>query len=342
MTNNLNPNQSEFLLYVSQTGEVKVDVLLQDETVWLTQKGMQELFERDRRTISEHISNVFEEKELDRTSTVRKFRTVRMEGEREVSRELDFFNLDVIISVGYRVKSQRGTQFRIWATKVLREYIIKGFAMDDERLKQGSAQFGKDYFNELLERIREIRASERRFYQKITDIYAQCSIDYDPKSEITQTFYKSVQNKLHWAITGHTAAEIIKERANANKPQMGLTTWKNAPKGKVLKTDVSVAKNYLEEKELKELNRIVTMYLDFAELQAERQNPMKMTEWVNKLDGFLQFNDYKVLKDAGTISAKIAKQLAEQEYEKFRIEQDKNFESDFDKEVKRITKKRKK
>ncbi len=224
MTDHLTPNQSEFLLYVSQSGKVKVDVLLQDETVWLTQKSMQELFGKDKRTISEHIGNVFEEGELDRTSTVRNFRTVRVEGTREVTRTLDFFNLDVIISVGYRVKSQQGTQFRIWATKVLREYIIKGFTMDDERLKQGSALFGKDYFDELLERIREIRASERRFYQKITDIYAQCSIDYDPKAEITLTFYKTVQNKLHWAITGHTAAEIIKNRAKSEKPNMGLTS----------------------------------------------------------------------------------------------------------------------
>ncbi|ADR21214.1 hypothetical protein MATR_11560 [Marivirga tractuosa] len=345
MSNNLNPNQSEFLLYVSQAGEVKVDVLLQDETVWLTQKGMQELFEKAKSTISEHISNVFEEGELDEKVVVRDFRTTSPHGAikgKTQENTVRYYNLDVIISVGYRVKSQRGTQFRIWATKVLREFIIKGFAMDDERLKQGSAQFGKDYFDELLERIREIRASERRFYQKITDIYAQCSIDYDPKAEISQTFFKTVQNKLHWAITGHTAAEIIKERADAKKPHMGLTTWKSAPKGKVLKTDIVVAKNYLEEKELKDLNRIVTMYLDFAELQAERQNPMKMSDWISKLDGFLQFNDYKVLKDAGKISAQIAKQLAEKEYQKFRVDQDKNFESDFDKEVKRITKKRNK
>jgi hypothetical protein len=240
------------------------------------------------------------------------------------------------------VKSQKGTRFRIWATRILREYIIKGFAMDDERLKQGSTLFGKDYFDELLERIREIRASERRFYQKIADIYAQCSIDYDPKAEITQTFYKTVQNKLHWAITGHTAAEIIKERAKASIPNMGLTTWKNAPEGKILKTDIAVAKNYLQEKELKDLNRIVTMYLDFAELQAERQNAMKMNDWVGKLDGFLQFNDYKVLKDAGKISTAIAKTLAEKEFRKFRIEQDKSFESDFDQEIKRLNKGKKK
>ncbi|MBR9774549.1 MAG: virulence RhuM family protein [Cytophagales bacterium] len=342
MENSLTPNQSEFLLYVSQSGDIKVDVLLHDETVWLTQKGMQELFEKAKSTISEHIKNVFEEGELNEEVVVRDFRTTSPHGAIEGKTQentVKYYNLDVIISVGYRVKSQRGTQFRIWATKVLREYIIKGFAMDDQRLKQGSALFGKDYFDELLERIREIRASERRFYQKITDIYAQCSIDYDPKAEITQTFYKTVQNKLHWAITGHTAAEIIKERANAAKPFMGLTTWKNAPQGKILKTDVSVAKNYLNEKEIRDLNRIVTMYLDFAELQAERQVPMKMTDWVARLDAFLQFNEYNVLKDAGKISATIAKQLAEKEYNKFRVVQDKNFESDFDKEVKRITKK---
>lgn len=345
MDSSLTPNQSEFLLYVSQSGDVKVDVLLQDETVWLTQKGMQELFEKAKSTISEHITNVFEEGELDEEVVVRDFRTTSPHGAikgKTQENTVKYYNLDVIISVGYRVKSQRGTQFRIWATKILREYIIKGFAMDDERLKQGSALFGKDYFDELLERIREIRASERRFYQKITDIYAQCSIDYDPKAEITQTFYKTVQNKLHWAITGHTAAELIKGRADSSKPKMGLTTWKNAPKGKILKTDVSVAKNYLNEKELKELNRIVTMYLDFAELQAEKQNPMKMVDWVSRLDAFLQFNDYKVLKDAGKISASIAKQLAEKEYSKYRVVQDKEFESDFDKEVKRITKKGKK
>lgn len=336
MGNSLNPNQSEFLLYTSQSGEVKVDVLLQGETVWLTQKAMQELFGKAKATISEHISNVFKEGELEENSVVRKFRTTADDGKEYIT---SFYNLDVIISVGYRVRSQQGTQFRIWATKVLREYIIKGFAMDDNRLKQEVSPFGKDYFDELLERIREIRASERRFYQKITDIYAQCSMDYNPEAEITQTFYKTVQNKLHWAITGHTAAEIIKERADSDKPHMGLTNWKNAPKGKILKTDVSIAKNYLSEKELKDLNRIVSMYLDFAELQAERQNPMKMADWAGRLDAFLQFNDYSVLRDAGKISASIAKQLAEQEYSKFRVIQDEGFVSDFDKAIKRITKK---
>ncbi|MGD1848877.1 MAG: virulence RhuM family protein [Salibacteraceae bacterium] len=339
MEDHLSANQSNFLLYTSQNGEVKIDVLLQDETVWLSQKGMQELFGKSKQTVSEHINNVFEEGELEQIGTVRKFRTVQSEGTRKVSRNLDFYNLDVIISVGYRVKSQRGTQFRIWATKVLREYIIKGFAMDDARLKQGATLFGKDYFDELLERIREIRASERRFYQKLTDIYAQCSIDYNPKAELTRSFYQSVQNKLHWAITGHTAAEIIQERANAANPNMGLTNWRQAPGGKVLKSDVSIAKNYLSEQELKSLNRIVAMYLDFAELQAERQKVMKMNDWATKLDGFLQFNDYAVLKDAGKISATIAKELAEQEYQKFRIQQDLSFESDFDRAVKNLTQK---
>ena len=326
---------------MSTDGEVKVDVMLQGDTVWLTQAAMQELFGRAKSTISEHIKNVFEEGELDQLSTVRKYRTVQIEGEREVERELEYYNLDVIISVGYRVKSHRGTQFRIWATRVLREYIIKGFALDDERLKQGETVFGKDYFRELLDRIREIRASERRFYQKITDIYAQCSIDYDAAAPVTKDFYATVQNKLHWAITGNTAAEIIYKRADTTKPLMGLKTYKNAPDGKVIKKDATVAKNYLEEKELKDLNRLVTMYLDFAELQAERQIAMKMQDWTTRLDAFLSFNEYDILHNAGTVKAKVAKALAEKEFEKFRVQQDKQYISDFDKEVKRITNKKK-
>jgi len=238
--------------------------------------------------------------ELGKEATVRKTRTVQNEAGREVSRYLEFYNLDAIISVGYRVNSHQATQFRIWATKTLKEFIIKGFVLDDERLKQGKKLFGKDYFDELLERIREIRASERRFYQKITDIYAECSIDYQPKAEISQVFYKTVQNKLHWAITGQTAAEIISSRAKAELTNMGLTTWKNSPKGKVLKSDVSIAKNYLNKKEIDQLNRIVTMYLDYAENQAARQIQMNMKDWVEKLDAFLQFNDYSVLKNAGS------------------------------------------
>jgi len=273
---------------------------------------------------------------LGKEATVRKTRTVQNEAGREVSRYLEFYNLDAIISVGYRVNSHQATQFRIWATKTLKEFIIKGFVLDDERLKQGKKLFGKDYFDELLERIREIRASERRFYQKITDIYAECSIDYQPKAEISQVFYKTVQNKLHWAITGQTAAEIISSRAKAELTNMGLTTWKNSPKGKVLKSDVSIAKNYLNKKEIDQLNRIVTMYLDYAENQAARQIQMNMKDWVEKLDAFLQFNDYSVLKNAGSISAEIAKKLATEQFEKFRVIQDEDFESDFDKEIKRI------
>lgn len=337
MTNNEGPKESEILLYKSPDGDVRIDVFLKDETVWLTQKMMGDLFGVEVNTINYHLKEIFQSGELKEDSTIRKYRIVQKEGKRDVSREVDFYNLDAIISVGYRVNSTRATQFRIWATKTLKEYIIKGFAIDDERLKNGP-KFGKDYFEELLERIREIRASERRFYQKITDIYSQCSIDYDAGSEITKEFYATVQNKLHWAITGNTAAEIIHERVDASKPNMGLTTWKNAPSGKILKPDVSIAKNYLSEKELKELNTVVTMYLDYAELQAQKQIPMKMTDWVKKLDAFLQFNEYEILKDAGRISHEIAKKLAEEEYEKFRVEQDKLFESDFDKETKKYLK----
>jgi len=329
-------NNSEIILYTTPEGNIKVEVILQDETVWLTQKAMGELFGVVKSTISEHLANIYKSGELEKEATVRKIRTVQNEAGRKVSRNLEFYNLDAIISVGYRVNSYQATQFRIWATKTLKEFIIKGFVLDDERLKQGKKLFGKDYFDELLERIREIRASERRFYQKITDIYAECSIDYQPKAEITQVFYKTVQNKLHWAITGQTAAEIISSRAKAELPNMGMTAWKNSPKGKILKSDVSIAKNYLNKKEIDELNRIVTMYLDYAENQAARQIPMSMKDWVEKLDSFLQFNDYLVLKNAGTISAEIAKKLATVEFGKFRVIQDENYESDFDKEVKRI------
>ena len=326
-------NSSEIILYTTPDGNVKVEVILQDETVLLTQKAMGELFGVETNTINYHLKEVFKTNELEEDSVIRKIRITAADGKKYLT---NFYNLDAIISVGYRVNSQQATQFRIWATKTLREFIIKGFVLDDERLKQGGQLFGKDYFDELLERIREIRASERRFYQKITDIYSECSIDYDPKAEITQVFYKTVQNKLHWAITGQTAAEIISARAKAELPNMGLTTWKNSPKGKVLKSDISVAKNYLNQKEIEELNRIVTMYLDYAENQAARQIPMKMKDWIGKLDGFLQFNDYSVLKNAGSISADIAKKLATEEFEKFRVKQDSEFESDFDREVKRL------
>lgn len=325
----------EILLYTAPEGNAHIEVFYEQETFWLSQKKMAELFGVDVRTINEHLQNIFKTNELEKDSVIRNFRITAADGK---NYDTQFYNLDAIIAVGYRVNSQEATRFRIWATKTLREYIIKGFVLDDERLKQGK-KFDKDYFDELLERIREIRASERRFYQKITDIYAQCSADYDPKAEITQLFYQTVQNKMHWAITGHTAAELIAERADASKNHMGLTTWKNAPKGKILKSDVKIAKNYLSEKELSELNRIASMYLDFAENMAARQRLMTMKDWTERLDAFLQFNEYTILKDAGKVSAAVAHELAEKQFEKYRVVQDKEYESDFDKEIKKLDKK---
>lgn len=330
------PQHSEIIFYNTPSGDVKIEVIFTDETFWLTQKRIAELFGVEVPAINKHLSNIYETGELHKDATISILETVQQEGRRMVKRKVEFYNLDTIIAVGYRVNSHQATQFRIWATKTLKEFIIKGFVLDDERLKQGK-RFGKDYFDELLERIREVRASERRFYLKITDIYEQCSIDYDKDAEITQKFFKTVQNKLHFAISGKTAAQIIAERARADKPNMGLQTWKNAPSGKVLKGDIGIAKNYLIEKEIKELERVVTMYLDFAELQASRQIPMKMTDWVARLDAFLQFNEYQILKDAGKVSHEVAMKLAEKEYEKFRVVQDRNFESDFDREMKKIT-----
>lgn len=326
----------EILFYSTPEENANVEVFYEFETFWLSQKKMAELFNVEVNTINYHLKEIFKSGELNEEATIRKFRIVQREGARDVSREVEFYNLDAIIAVGYRVNSVEATRFRIWSTNTLREYIIKGFVMDDERMKQGT-QFGKDYFEELLERIREIRASERRFYQKITDIYAQCSIDYDPKAEITLTFYKTVQNKLHWAITGKTAAEIVAKRANAKLPNMGLTTWKNAPKGKILKSDVSVAKNYMQQDEIDELNRIVSMYLDYAENQAKRNVAMTMNDWIEKLDAFLQFNEYEILSNAGTVRHDVAKRLAEKQYDQFRIDQDKRFESDFDQLAKKLS-----
>lgn len=339
MSKDLTPqenNESDIIFYTTPDGAVHIEVFFQNETFWLTQKRMAELFGVEVPAISKHLANIFESGELMSEATVSILEIVQKEGGRNVTRKMEFYNLDAIIAVGYRVNSRQATQFRIWATKTLREFIIKGFVLDDERLKQGQ-RLGKDYFDELLERIREIRASERRFYLKITDIYEQCSIDYNKDAEITHKFFKTVQNKLHWAITGKTAAQIIAERVDSGKPNMGLSTFKNAPHGKVQKSDVTVAKNYLIEKEIKDLERIVSMYLDYAENQAARQIPMKMADWVTKLDAFLQFNEYQILKDAGKIRHDVAVKLAEKEYEQFRVIQDNNFVSDFDKEIKKLT-----
>ena len=323
---------NKILFYETENGSIHVDVYFHDETFWLTQKAMSELFDADVRTISEHLQNIYSSYELTENSTVRKFRIVQKEGNRQVTRAITFYNLDAIIAVGYRINSKQATQFRQWATKTLKEYIIKGFVLNDEMLKNGKT-FGKDYFDELLERIKEIRASERRFYQKITDIYAQCSCDYDKDSETTRKFFKTVQNKLLFAITGHTAPEIISERADSTKPNMGLSTWKNSPNGKILATDVTVSKNYLTREEMSGLNDIVNMYLDYAENQAKRQKLMSMSNWISKLDAFLQFNEYSLLHDRGSIERKVADILAKNEYKNYRIIQDENYTSDFDKSV---------
>jgi hypothetical protein len=330
----MNPT-SQFLLYTAPNGAVKVDVYFQKETTWLTQKALAELFGVQVPAINKHLKNIFESGELKREATISKMEIVRNEGDREVGREVEFYNLDAIIAVGYRVNSYQATQFRIWATQMLREFIIKGFVMDDERLKQGKRIFGKDYFDELLERIREIRASERRFYQKITDIYA-LSIDYSADAPITKEFFATVQNKLHWAITGQTAAEIIYSKADANKLYMGLTTWRQSPDGKILKSDVNIAKNYLSEAHVRELNRIVSAYLDLAENRAEQGIQMKMTDWVSFLHSFLELSNYAILQDKGKVSALEAKLRAEGEYEMYRKKQDSEYLSDFDREIKRI------
>jgi hypothetical protein len=316
-------------LFTSEDGRIRLQLKLEDETLWLTQKQLAELFEKTPPTINEHLKNIYADGELEPDSTIRKFRIVAREGTRDVERLLDHYNLEAVLAVGYRVRSDRGVQFRKWATQVLKEYLIKGFAMDDERLKDPERDFSRDYFDELLERIRDIRASERRFYQKITDIYATAS-DYNARAAVSQQFFATVQNKLHWAIHGHTAAGLVVERANSNQPNMGLTTWTGS---RVTKKDASVAKNFLNEAEMKSLNRIVTMYLDYAENQAERGQPMTMQEWASKLDAFLAFNEHTILTDAGQISHDVAKALAEEQYEKFaqqrRIE-GVNTVSDFD------------
>lgn len=325
---------SNIILYTTDTGNVSVQVQYENGTFWLTQKRMAELFGVDVRTVNEHLGNIYASAELKKESTIRKIRIVQTEGKRDVERVLDFYHLDAIIAVGYRINSKQATQFRIWATKILTEFITKGYVLDKERLKSGPS-FGHDYFKQLLEEIREIRTSERRFYQKVTDIYALAT-DYDKNSPITHDFFATVQNKLHWAISGLTAAELVYNKADALKPHMGLTTWKHAPDGKILKSDVAVAKNYLDHKHLNTLNRIVSAYLDLAEDRAEREIPTTMQEWASILDDFLSIAKYPLLLDAGKISALEAKLKAESEFEVFRKAQDLNYMSDFDKEIKQL------
>lgn len=328
---------AEFLIFTIQSGTDGIEVRYEDETVWLTQKLMAALSDVTVPTINEHLKNIFAQEEITPDATIRKFRTVRMEGQREVARSIDYYNLDAIISVGYRVNSKRATQFRQWATRVLREFAVKGYVLDRKRMENGSF-LGEDYFERLLEEIREIRLSERRFYQKITDIYAT-SVDYNKDAPTTREFFAKVQNKLHFAIHGHTAAELIVRRADSNREQMGLTSWEYSLDGKILKTDVSVAKNYLSQNELESLGRIVNSYLELAEERARRKIPMTMEDWAKRLDLFLEFDDRDILRDSGKVMAQIAKEFAETEFEKYRIVQDRLFESDFDREIKRIQEK---
>ena len=330
---------TEFLLYKSPNGDIKVDVLLQNETIWMPQRKIADLFGVNVPAISKHLNNIFHSGELDQKVVVSILEIPThhgaIKGKTQVSK-VKYYNLDAIIAVGYRVNSKRATQFRIWATRILTEFIKKGYTMDVERLKNPKPIFGQDYFQEQLEKIRDIRSSERRLYQKITDIYAECSIDYEFDSETTREFFATVQNKLHWAITNKTAAEIIVSRANHEKDKMGLTNWKYSPNGRIRKSDAIIAKNYLTEKELKPLNRIVSMYLDYAEHQAEKGITMTMQDWVLKLDAFLQFNQEDILLNAGKVTAEIAKSFAEGEYLKYRKIQDRLFESDFDKVIKKL------
>lgn len=327
----------KFLIYQSVSENVTVNAVIKDETIWLTQKAMAELFGINIPAVSKHLQNIYDEGELRKDATVSKMETVQTEGERAVRRNVDYYNLDAIISVGYRVNSRRATQFRIWATGVLKEYITKGFALDDERLKQGKAAFEKDYFRELLERVRSIRASERRIWQQITDIFAECSIDYDKDSPVTHDFYAMVQNKFHYAIIGQTAAEIVHSKADRNKENMGLTTWKNAPEGRILKSDVIVAKNYLEEKQIRQLERTITGYFDYIEDLIERENTFTMEEFAASINEFLAFRKYEVLSDKGKISKQMAAAKAEGEYAEFNKTQ--KITSDFDREVKLLMKK---
>lgn len=327
-------NEFQFLIYRSAEEDVTVNAVVKDETVWLTQKGMAELFDVTTQTIGRHLSSIYEEEELQKDATCTKIVQVQTEGTRQVQRSIEFYNLDAIISVGYRVNSRRATHFRIWATGVLKEYMVKGFALDDERLKQGKTTFGKDYFRELLERVRSIRASERRIWQQITDIFAECSIDYDKSAQITQDFYAMVQNKFHYAITGQTAAEIVYSKADHTQENMGLTTWKHAPAGRILKSDVSVAKNYLTEQQIRQLERTVTGYFDYIEDLIERENTFTMREFATSVNEFLAFRRYDILTGKGHISRQAATAKAEAEYAVFNITQ--RITSDFDREIKRL------
>ena len=331
------PNNFEFLIYNTAEGDVSVNAVVKDETIWLTQKAMAQLFDCSTDNISLHLKNIYQSGELVEEATAEDFSVVQKEGGRNVTRRTKFYNLDAIISVGYRVNSRRATQFRIWATSVLKEYMTKGFALDDERLKQGRTAFGKDYFRELLERVRSIRASERRIWQQVTDIFAECSVDYDKDAAITKEFYAMVQNKFHYAITGQTAAEIVYNRADHTKDHMGLTTWKNAPDGRVLKSDVSTAKNYLDAKQIRQLERTVTGYFDYIEDLIERENTFTMEQFAASINEFLSFRRYDILPDKGKISAKQARQKAEAEYQLFNPTQ--KITSDFDKALKRMEEK---
>lgn len=324
----------EFLVFTSQSGEDTIEVRIQDNTVWLTQKLIASLFDVDRSVITKHLTNIYQEGELIKESTCAIFAQVQTEGNRQVTRDIEFYNLDAIISVGYRVNSQRATQFRQWATSVLRDYAIRGYIIDKKRMENGTF-LNEDYFEHLLAEIREIRLSERRFYQKITDIYAT-AMDYNKDAVTTKEFFAKVQNKLHYAVHGHTAAELIVSRANAEKEHMGLTSWEKSPDGKIVKPDVSIAKNYLNETELESLGRIVNAYLDLAEDRARRNIPMTMEDWAKRLDMFLEVADRDILQDSGKVTALMAKKFAESEFEKYRIVQDRLFESDFDKEIKRL------
>lgn len=328
------PNEIQYTLYSIDSEDIKVKVAIKDETIWVTQRGMAELFDVNVSAISKHLANIYAEGELSQPATVSKMEIVQTEGTRQVTRLIDFYNLDAVISVGYRVNSRRATQFRIWATGILKEFIKKGFVLDDERLKQGESVFGKDYFRELLERVRSIRASERRIWQQITDIFAECSIDYDKDSPVTQEFYATVQNKFHYAITGQTAAEIVYSKADSSKEHMGLTTWKNSPDGRILKSDVTIAKNYLDEKQIRRLERAVSGFFDYVEDLIENERAFTMQQFAESINAFLEFRQYKILQGKGSVLRVDAERKAAEEYDIYNRTQ--RITSDFDKEVKKL------